>query len=680
MKNLKFKFAAAYNFLPFGPEGINIHFDNYQNIVLVRGENRDAKKIDSSLLSDEMKISSNGTGKSSIQEIISYGLFGKTVKRPEKLGANDVVHNKIGKDAKVELIFDDIRIIRTRKEGGKDAKNSLRLWESKEAVWDKNTEITQGTMSLTQKKIEEIIGLSYEAFINMSVFTDDQRACFLECESKQKKEIVENMLSLGVYREWFENAKTLRKEIKSKIDIKAKEYTLFVNSKDDAVRRLALTKQKEAKWREDKKNEISNLIASADRFIKMLGSSDNGAAVLAYEKAQESIKSINEKMPEKEKSKQELESKLQLTKNKEIEIKNEAQIVSEEYQEIARNSKILVVDRQEKEKEIAKLKANEVGTRCDKCKGEILEENINEYIDKLQKDINDINVKLQKLVASGKEVQEMAENVKKKQDKIKEYISNFTKQISAIDQDLIVWRKELVEASKVREPKTDNEEALLQQKIQQFKDQIFEKKKELEGESPFKEIMENDEEELKKATNAVAEKETEVKSLEAELPYYDYWITGFGDNGIRKWIVDGIIPELNNRINYWLQFLIDNKITLKFDNELNEKIERNPPDGDPYIYFAMSTGQRRRLNLAVSQAFAHIMSISSGSVPSILFLDEISTNVDPVGNIGIYNMICELSEDRQVFVTTHDADLLRMLQTTDVLNLVHENGFTKLVV
>ena len=129
MKNLKFKFAAAYNFLPFGPEGINIHFDNYQNIVLVRGENRDAKKIDSSLLSDEMKISSNGTGKSSIQEIISYGLFGKTVKRPEKLGANDVVHNKIGKDAKVELIFDDIRIIRTRKEGGKDAKNSLRLWE-----------------------------------------------------------------------------------------------------------------------------------------------------------------------------------------------------------------------------------------------------------------------------------------------------------------------------------------------------------------------------------------------------------------------------------------------------------------------------------------------------------------------------------------------------------------------
>ena len=166
----------------------------------------------------------------------------------------------------------------------------------------------------------------------------------------------------------------------------------------------------------------------------------------------------------------------------------------------------------------------------------------------------------------------------------------------------------------------------------------------------------------------------------AELPYYDYWITGFGDNGIRKWIVDGIIPELNNRINYWLQFLIDNRITLRFDNELNEVIERNPVDGNPYVYHAMSTGQRRRLNLAVSQSFAHIMMLSSGSIPSVVFLDEVTTNVDPLGVQGIYNMICELAEDRQVFVTTHDPDLIRMLQTADTLKLVHENGFAKLVV
>ena len=181
---------------------------------------------------------------------------------------------------------------------------------------------------------------------------------------------------------------------------------------------------------------------------------------------------------------------------------------------------------------------------------------------------------------------------------------------------------------------------------------------------------------MKKSSEKVDEKNKEVKELEAELPYYDYWITGFGEQGIRKWIVDGIVPELNNRINYWLQFLIDNRITLKFDNELNETIQRNPVDGDPYVYHAMSTGQRRRLNLSVSQSFAHIMMLSAGSIPSIIFLDEVSTNVDFSGNIGIYKMILELAQDRQVFITTHDQGLLQMLEGCEVLDLIHENGFT----
>jgi len=207
---------------------------------------------------------------------------------------------------------------------------------------------------------------------------------------------------------------------------------------------------------------------------------------------------------------------------------------------------------------------------------------------------------------------------------------------------------------------------------------MAEKANELNGDSPFKDILENDQNELDQAIANVETKETEVKECEAELPYYDYWITGFGDHGIRKWIVDGIVPELNNRINYWLQFLIDNRITLKFDNELNETIERNPVDGDPYVYHAMSTGQRRRLNLAVSQSFAHVMMMSAGSIPSLVFLDEVTTNVDPLGVQGIYNMICELAEDKQVFITTHDPDLTKMLEGAETLKLVHQNGFTTL--
>jgi len=39
-------------------------------------------------------------------------------------------------------------------------------------------------------------------------------------------------------------------------------------------------------------------------------------------------------------------------------------------------------------------------------------------------------------------------------------------------------------------------------------------------------------------------------------------------------------------------------------------------------------------------------------------------------------MIQELMEDKQVFVTTHDKDLIKMLETAATMNLVHEGGFT----
>jgi len=666
--------------LPFGPEGTQFPLKNYGNIILIRGENRDAKAIDSQLpneQSEECKTSSNGTGKSSIQEIIVYGLFGKTVK--QKLKVNDVVHNLVRKDCKVELIFGDYRVVRTRMDGGKKESNSLRLWESANGIWDKTTEITQGTMITTQKQIENIIGLSYDAFVNMCIFTDDQRLCFLECDNPHKKEIVENLLSLGEYREWHENAKELRKAIKQNIDSKAKEYNLLLSNKDDANRRLLLTEKKHADWQLAKKTEIATLEKSILTKKQELASTDAGAALLAYQDAQAKIGSINDELPPLEVSKADFEKKLQLVKEKDSELKAEAQGLTKQYEEFSTTAKTKLNERKKKEAEITDLEGNKPGTRCGKCRSVVEEENIVKYVSGLKLEINNINLDIQTAMTGGKEIAVKTEDLKLRQNKATTLVKAVETKISSIDAELRTLRNNLVAASKVREPKADSSEALLEQEISQIKNSVEGKKTELAGRSPYQDIIDNDKVELDKVTLNVADKELEVKTLEAELPYLDYWIAGFGEHGIRKWVVEGIIPELNARINYWLQFLIDNKITLKFDNELNEKIERNPVDGDPYVYHAMSTGQRRRLNLAVSQSFAHVMTISSGSIPSIVFLDEVSTNVDPLGVQGIYNMICELAEDKQVFVTTHDPDLLRMLEGADVIKLVHENGYTKLV-
>ena len=176
----------------------------------------------------------------------------------------------------------------------------------------------------------------------------------------------------------------------------------------------------------------------------------------------------------------------------------------------------------------------------------------------------------------------------------------------------------------------------------------------MQNHDPYAEIIVQTKTEIDTLVAKTESVRAEITEGEELIPYYNYWVYGFGDEGIRAYIIDGILPALNARINYWLQFLIENKIQLTFDNKFEVTIERNPADGDPFVYAATSGGERRRINLAISQAFAHVMMISSGVIPSICSLDEVALNVDLPGVHGIYAMINELAKDRQIFVTTHD--------------------------
>ena len=218
----------------------------------------------------------------------------------------------------------------------------------------------------------------------------------------------------------------------------------------------------------------------------------------------------------------------------------------------------------------------------------------------------------------------------------------------------------------------------IESQIEELKKLGIAKKKEYEGPSPYVEILKHAiQESEEKSLEAIAKRQKLVE-VEKELPYYEFWVKAFGDSGIRKFVIDGIVPALNSRIAYWMQFLCNSKYKLLFDNEFHEKIERNPADGNPFIYFLMSAGERRRLNLSVAQGFGYVARLNSGATSSVIFLDEVTTNIDQLGVEGIYNMIMELSREKQVFVTTHDRDLLAMLSGCHTINLVKKDGFTSL--
>jgi DNA repair exonuclease SbcCD ATPase subunit len=171
-------------------------------------------------------------------------------------------------------------------------------------------------------------------------------------------------------------------------------------------------------------------------------------------------------------------------------------------------------------------------------------------------------------------------------------------------------------------------------------------------------------------------KTLELREAEQELPYYEYWAEAFGDRGIRKNVIEDIVPGLNSRLTYWLNYLMASHIDLKFDSEFKETILRNGTKGN---YHAMSNGECRKINLSVSQSFSYVMILNSGSCPSLVFLDEVTGGgIDQESVVGVYNMIFELAKERQVFVTSHNPALLDLLQGCESITVVKKNDISRL--
>ena len=665
MKSLDIKYIYAQNFLCFGPDAFEMNLKKHGNIVLVKGSNFDV--VDS-----ESKTASNGVGKSSIPEIIVYTLFGKTIKHPKKINHKDVINNQVGKGLKTEVRWGDFRVVRTRKP------DTLRFWESEKGIWNDSTEITLGGQPATQKLLEEKLGLNYETFVNVVIFTDNNAGSFLECDASNKREIVENLLSLDKYKSFAERAKNLKKEKKDAIKLLQNDYDNARQQLEQVKSKITAAKEQESLWKEKRSSELETLLSKIKVLKNQLESTSEGAELSKYQEAQSRIESLNEEIPEIEEKQVKIQEILDLAQEKLNYVKqkqNECQIGIKSLESSINN---LATKISENKEEITRLENNE-GATCKFCLGTVSKDNYKKYTDQLLNKIKELQEESDSESSEKSKISAKFKDLDATEKKISVGLASAKKNILDASADLAQKRKELSEMNKVEKPQNKNiTNQLIEQQIESVSEQAADKKKEIESPTPFESIIQSLSEEIESKTTEFEAKNKKLDELDGELPYYEFWATAFGDSGIRKFVIDGIIPALNSRVAYWLQFLIDGKISLEFNNELEEKIERSPSDGDPFVYYAMSGGERRRLNLAVSQAFAHVMMLSSGMSPSLVFLDEVTTNIDQIGVVGVYNMILELAKDRQVFITTHDQNLLDMLEGCELIKLEKRKGFTSI--
>jgi len=124
------------------------------------------------------------------------------------------------------------------------------------------------------------------------------------------------------------------------------------------------------------------------------------------------------------------------------------------------------------------------------------------------------------------------------------------------------------------------------------------------------------------------------------------------DSGIKKTLIDKIIPTLNNRI-LEISKQLEFKFQFEFDSDFNPIITYLGMEVSPE---SLSSGQRKKMNLIVLLAFIEIIKMKHSQM-NVMFLDEIFSSLD---KNNVYKAIEILKEyahryKMTIFVVSHES-------------------------
>lgn len=156
-------------------------------LVLVTGESKD------------WEGHSNGSGKTNLLSLVPVALFGCTLKGQQHDGWARDRHRRAV--VRLDFLIGDalpVRVERTRNPG------SLRVWVD-------GVEHTQGTPAQTQRYLQELIGISFDAFRNAVYIGQAEVATLLSGTESARKELLGSFLGLSRFNKAVDALKAILK-------------------------------------------------------------------------------------------------------------------------------------------------------------------------------------------------------------------------------------------------------------------------------------------------------------------------------------------------------------------------------------------------------------------------------------------------------------------------------------
>lgn len=597
--NIRFKRIIMNNFLCFQHEELELENLGY---AVVSGINN--YKIDNA--------KSNGSGKSSVFNAISFALTGETLQ-----GLSNNIENVYGnkEDCWVQLILDvdgqefSIKRIKTPKQDlkifldGKDI-SGKGIRESnlvlKNYLPDLNSTLlgsiimlgqglpckfTDGHPGKRKEKLEKLTKSDY--MIQLIRDKLDKRGSILRTTLREHEDlVVANRSEINVYRKQL-------KDINNELDA-LKNY----NSLD-----------------------ISDLIKSSNENIERLKSS-----IEYWKKNQLQVEADIEKL-----SKEQIEI-----------IKNYNKLVKSSTKEIEDSKMALNVDMQILRKELK----NSLGDVCPTC-GQPIPDNMRINVEEKQQQLKEKEANYKELVDKENKIREQL---------LADHNKNVDKNKKILDQ-----LNKLKATSKANETKFSNDLLAEQQnlfKLTNLKESY--NKLLTNADSINAKILK-----LEKLVNTTQKKIIEDK----ERLNINTNLISLTKREFRGVLLENIIKYIDNKVKYYSKEVFGTEL-LSFT--LNDNYIDIIYDGK--YYEALSGGEQQKVDIIIQLALRDLLNTQLGINCNMLVIDEAFDFLDTVGCQKILGLITNLSNIESVFIISHHINELQISYDTEITVVKNNSG------
>lgn len=621
---MKISKLAVSNFLAIGSATISF---KDRGLCLIQGVNE-----------DDTSANSNGAGKSSLVDALSWCLYGETARG---VGADDVINNKVGKDCVVTVEIEDgaerYEIARHRKH--KVGKNGLVLRRTEPAP---TIDLTKGTDKLTQIEVEKLIGCSHEVFVGAIYAGQEKMPDLPAMTDKALKLLVEEASGVTLLAQAYEESRRRAAETKSELEqarirLQAFENDVargrvrFDNAKADMV--AFTTNQKgmidsqtltatalSLEWRAAK--AALHVLPDSTKITAEIAAVDASIAGLAHEQKQLAA----------------LEAKV---------------VATEKDLDKKRTYRSFAVD--ERTKYEAELAAadHQIGCPCSTCARPLTAEEIKPLKDGITDSIDAMRDKIEKIDALLDIAQKTLESAVSARNAFKATMHDVTAlnaQRASLSDQLSKIEHQLHAEQRAR-----TNLAVAAKELKRLREET----------NPYAKIVTALAAEITNIeTNDIAPLQLRIKELEASAEVDKLVTQVFSPAGVRAHILDEVTPFLNSQTAKYLGVLSDGNILATWTTlvrtakgELREKFSIEvTKTGASETFQGLSGGEKRKVRVATALALQDLVARRVSKPIELFIADEIDQALDDAGLERLTMVLEEKAAERgSVFVISHNA-------------------------